>query len=63
MQHAAPQPAPQLLRAGEVARTLGVSKQTVYRWTWEGRIAHVRLASSVRIPASEVQRVLIEGIQ
>jgi putative resolvase len=40
------------------ARILGVSKITVYRWIWEGRVKAVRLPSGrYRIPASELRRI------
>jgi len=51
-----------LLRPREVARQLAVSRSTVYRWYWEGRLQGVKLAGgTVRILKSAVDRKLAEG--
>jgi putative resolvase len=40
-----------------VAKALGVSKMTVYRWIWEGRIkAYTTPGGRIRIPASELRK-------
>jgi putative resolvase len=40
------------------ARALGVSRITVYRWIWEGRIrAYATPGGRYRIPASELRRI------
>lgn len=51
-----------LLRPREVARQLAVSRSTVYRWFWEGRLQGVKLSGgTVRILESSVQEKLNEG--
>jgi excisionase family DNA binding protein len=51
-----------LLRPREVARQLAVSKSTVYRWFWEGKLRGVKLDSgTVRILESAVLQKLAEG--
>ncbi len=51
-----------LLRPGEVSRRLGVSRSTIYRWFWEGKLQGVKLpAGPVRILASSVARQLTEA--
>lgn len=50
-----------LLRPRQVARTLAVSRSTVYRWFWEGRLKGVKLAGgTLRILAESVQEKLHE---
>ncbi|MCD6360541.1 MAG: helix-turn-helix domain-containing protein [Armatimonadetes bacterium] len=50
-----------LYRVSEVADILRVTKQTVYNWIRGGKIKAVRLPSgSLRIPESEVKRILSE---
>jgi molybdopterin-binding protein len=47
-----------LLKAGEAARALGISLDTLRRWDREGRIRCVRDASNRRmVPLSEVERL------
>ncbi len=51
-----------LLRPREVARLLAVSRSTVYRWFWEGRLRGVKLhGGTVRILNSSVQEQLADG--
>jgi excisionase family DNA binding protein len=48
-----------LLRPGEVARVLAVSRSTIYRWFWEGTLRGVKLHSgTVRILESAVREKL-----
>jgi len=48
-----------LLRAQEVARLLGISRSTLYRWYWEGRLRGVRLdTGTIRILESAVREKL-----
>jgi len=48
-----------LLLPIEAARQLGVSRSTVYRWFWEGRLAGVKHKdAAIRIAASAVQEKL-----
>ncbi len=51
-----------LLRPREVARQLAVSRSTVYRWFWEGKLQGVKLSGgTVRILESAVLRKLAAG--
>jgi len=51
-----------LVRPREVARRLGVSRSTVYRWFWEGKLQGVKLLGGpVRILESSVYRQLAEA--
>jgi excisionase family DNA binding protein len=51
-----------LLRPREVASRLAVSRSTVYRWFWEGRLRGVKLNSgTVRILESSVVEKLAEA--
>jgi excisionase family DNA binding protein len=51
-----------LLRPREVALRLAVSRSTVYRWFWEGRLRGVKLNSgTVRILESSVLEKLAEA--
>ena len=51
-----------LLRPREVARQLAVSRSTVYRWFWEGRLQGVKLGGgTVRILESSVAKELTQG--
>ena len=50
-----------LMRPREVARQLAVSRSTVYRWYWEGRLRGVKLnGGTLRILASAVLEKLAE---
>jgi len=51
-----------LMRPREVARLLGVSRSTVYRWYWEGRLRGVKLnAGTLRILESAVREKLAQA--
>jgi excisionase family DNA binding protein len=51
-----------LLRPREVAERLAVSRSTVYRWFWEGRLKGVKLAGgTVRILQSAVDQKVAEA--
>ncbi len=51
-----------LLRPSEVAHFLSVSRSTIYRWFWEGRIVGVKLSGgSLRILESSMQRMTTEA--
>lgn len=51
-----------LLRPREVARQLAVSRSTVYRWFWEGKLRGVKLnGGTVRILESAVFEKLAAG--
>jgi excisionase family DNA binding protein len=51
----------QLLRIGEVAEALGLSKATTYRLIARGALRAVRVGSRLRVPAAEIDRVAREG--
>ena len=51
----------QLVTVQEAARQLGLSPYTLYAWIAQRRIVHTRLGRAVRIPASEVRRLIREG--
>lgn len=51
----------QVLTLKEFAHCIGVSEACVRRWTMERKIKVVRLGRLVRIPRTEVQRLMDEG--
>jgi len=52
-----------LLRPKEVANLLAVSRSTVYRWFWEGRLKGLKIAGgTVRILESAVNDI-IKGLE
>lgn len=51
-----------LLRPREVARRLGISRSSVYRWFWEGKLRGIKLLGGpVRILKSSVDLQLSEA--
>ena len=51
-----------LIRPREVARQLAVSRSTIYRWFWEGRLKGVKLnGGTLRILESAVLEKLAEA--
>ena len=41
----------------EVAEKLGITRQTVYKWIWNGDMKAVKLGAKLyRVPVEEVQR-------
>ena len=51
-----------LVRPREVARQLAVSRSTIYRWFWEGRLKRVKLnGGTLRILESAVLEKLAEA--
>jgi len=51
-----------LLRVGEAADRLGVKESTVRAWVLRRQLGYVRVGKrAVRIPSSEVQRIINEG--
>lgn len=50
-----------LLTPQQFADRLSISRWTVYAWIAEGRIKSVKLGRLVRIPDSEVSRIVQEG--
>jgi excisionase family DNA binding protein len=51
------------VRVSVAARRLGMSRQTLYNWVAQRRIGSLRFGRSVRIPASEIQRIVTEGFR
>jgi excisionase family DNA binding protein len=50
-----------LIRPREVARQLAVSRATIYRWFWEGKLRGIRFRTgSLRILASSVEEMVGE---
>jgi excisionase family DNA binding protein len=50
-----------LLRPSDVAGRLGISRSSVYRWFWEGKLRGVKLAGGpVRIFESEVAAQMLD---
>ena len=45
----------------ELAALLKVTRQAIYNWIQQGRIAAVRIGRTVRIPGDEVERLLRDG--
>lgn len=43
------------LRPREVCELLGVSPRTLWAWTKEGRIPHVRIGRTLRYPVEELR--------
>lgn len=52
----------QQLTVLDAAEKLGLSRFTLYTWIRDRRVAHTRLGDrAIRIPASEVRRLLKQG--
>ena len=49
---------PALLRPGEAARLLGVSRSRVYELIREGEIPAIRLAGTIRVPLAELRAMI-----
>lgn len=50
-----------LFKTDEAARIIGVTRQTIYNWIQEGRLAFIRTpGGQYRIPRGEVLRVMGE---
>ena len=52
------EPAEQPRTVAEAARELGLSVHTIRAWVSARRLAHIRLGRAIRIPASEIRRVI-----
>lgn len=50
-------------RPEEVAEKLGIKVSTVRRWIFDRRLSVIKLGRSVRIPATEVDRIIRTGIR
>jgi len=52
-----------LLSPHEFAERLSISRWTVYKMIGDGRIQSIKISRLVRIPASEVQRLIQRGLR
>lgn len=50
-------------RPDEVAKFIDESTGNVYRWIRLGMIRHVPFGKKVKVPRSEVERILAQGVQ
>ncbi len=50
-----------LMKVTEVARALAVSEACVRRWILLRKIGYTKISRAVRIPSSEVARIVSEG--
>ena len=50
-----------LLKVPEAAEMLALSPKTVWQWIGERRIGVVRLGRAVRVPQSEIDRLMEDG--
>jgi excisionase family DNA binding protein len=54
-------PTEKLLKVPEAAEILALSQKTVWQWIGERRIGVVRLGRAVRVPVSEIERLMQQG--
>ena len=54
-------PSAKLLKVPEAAEMLALSHKTLWQWIGTRRISVVRLGRAVRIPLSEIDRLMEEG--
>lgn len=52
-----------LLSVGDFAETLGITQACVRRWILERKIATIKLGRLIRIPSSEVERLVSSGLR
>lgn len=52
-----------LLSVPAMADALSLSTNTIRAWLAKGKITHVKLGRAVRIPASEADRLISEGME
>jgi excisionase family DNA binding protein len=52
-----------LLTVSEFAEALGVTVACIRRWLLERKIASIRVGRLVRLPESELQRIVQEGFR
>jgi excisionase family DNA binding protein len=47
------------VRPSEVARQLGVSRSTIYRWFWEGKLKGIKFSDkNIRISNNSVEQMV-----
>ena len=56
-------PSERLLSVRQVASWLGVSTSTVYKLCAEGRLAHVRVASAIRVAPKALEELVGGGVR
>lgn len=54
---------PLLLRGGEVADALGISRALAYRWMQNGTLPTIRVSRSVRVPHDGLLRWIEKNTQ
>jgi excisionase family DNA binding protein len=54
-------PPSKLFKVPEAAEVLALSQKTVWQWIAMRRIGVIRLGRAVRIPESEIDRLISEG--
>ncbi|TWT37654.1 Helix-turn-helix domain protein [Posidoniimonas corsicana] len=57
------QPVDPVVGINAACRELGLSERTIRRHVAEGRIRHARVGGSIRIRASELERIKDEGLR
>ena len=50
-----------LYRINAAAKRWNVAEKTARVWISQGRVAHVRVGRGIRVPLSEVDRIIAEG--
>jgi len=51
-----------MLTVAEAAHRLGVKEATLRLWIYQRRLGHVKLGRAVRVPESEVDRLIRENL-
>lgn len=51
-----------MFRVNEAARKLGMKDPTIWLWMAQGKIAYCKLGRAVRIPESEIDRLIRESL-
>jgi excisionase family DNA binding protein len=54
-------PSAKLLKVPEAAELLALSQKTVWQWIAMRKIGVIRLGRAVRVPESEIDRLMSEG--
>ena len=54
-------PPARLLKVPEAAEMLALSQKTIWQWIGERRIEVIHLGRAVRVPISEIERLIEEG--
>ena len=52
-----------LYKIKEAAEILRISHKLLYDWAYQGKIATVKLGRARRVPASEIDRLIREGLE